>query len=176
MVTNILSDCVCLLLSRVRLFVSPWTAACQAPLSVGFSRQECWSGLPYPSPGDLPDPGIEPGSPTLQEDSLPSEPPGKPLSDYYRSYYKGSDPEWCYGVMPGVTLRQGWGLSALSAPWRSRHQVLQRIPCLWLPEFSEALGCPSILLVGLSVLPLKTWSLWRGEVASAFSSYPPQSS
>ena len=65
-------------LSRVQLFVTPWTVAYQAPLSIGFSRQECWSGLPFPSPGDLPDPGIEPGSPTLLADALPSEPPGKP--------------------------------------------------------------------------------------------------
>ena len=57
---------------------TPWTAARQAPLSMGFSRQEYWSGLPFPSPGDLPDPGIKPGSPALQVDSLPSEPPGKP--------------------------------------------------------------------------------------------------
>ena len=66
-------------LSRVRLFVTPWTVAHQAPPSVEFSRQEYWSGLPFPSPGDLPDPGIEPGSPTLQTDALPSEPPGKPM-------------------------------------------------------------------------------------------------
>ena len=52
---------------------TPWTVACQAPLSVGFSRQEYWSGLPFPSPGDLPDPGIETGSPAVQEDSLPTE-------------------------------------------------------------------------------------------------------
>ena len=52
----------------------------QAPLSMGFSRQEYWSGLPFPSPGDLPDPGIEPRSPTLQADALTSEPPGKPIS------------------------------------------------------------------------------------------------
>ena len=65
-------------LSHVRLFVIPWTVAYQAPLSMGFSRQECWIGLPFPSPGDLPDPGIEPGSATLQVDALPSEPPGKP--------------------------------------------------------------------------------------------------
>ena len=63
-------------LSRVRLFATPWTIAYQAPPSMGFSRQDCWSGLPFPSPGDLPDPGIEPGSPTLQADALPSEPPG----------------------------------------------------------------------------------------------------
>ena len=54
--------------------VTPCTVACQAPLSVGFSRQEYWSGLPFPSPGDLPYPGIEPGSPTVQADALPSEP------------------------------------------------------------------------------------------------------
>ena len=65
-------------LSRVRLFATPWTVAYQAPLSMGFSRHGYWSGLPFPSPGDLPDPGIEPGSPVLQTDALPSEPPGKP--------------------------------------------------------------------------------------------------
>ena len=65
-------------LSCVRLFVTPWTVAYQAPPSMGFSRQECWSGLPFPSPGDLPNPGIEPGSPALQADALLSEPPGKP--------------------------------------------------------------------------------------------------
>ena len=56
--------CVCVL-SRVQLYVSPWIVARQAPLSMGFSRQEYWSGLPFPSPDDLPDPGIEPRSPTL---------------------------------------------------------------------------------------------------------------
>ena len=66
------------LLSRVRLFATPWTVAYQAPPSMGFPRQECWSGLPFPSPGDLTDPGIEAGSPALQADALRSEPPGKP--------------------------------------------------------------------------------------------------
>ena len=56
--------------SRVRLFATPWTVAYQAPPSVGFSRKEYWSGLPYPSPGDLPNPGIKPGSPALQADAL----------------------------------------------------------------------------------------------------------
>ena len=65
-------------LSHVQLFATPWTVAYQAPPSMGFSRQECWSGLPFLSPGDLPDPGIKPRSPTLQADALPSEPPGKP--------------------------------------------------------------------------------------------------
>ena len=56
-------------------FAIPWTIAHQAPQSMEFSRQEYWSGLPFPSPGDLPNPGIEPGSPALQADALPSEPP-----------------------------------------------------------------------------------------------------
>ena len=67
-----------MLLSCVRLFATPWTVAHQAPPSMGFSRQEYWSGLPFPSAGDLPDPGIEPRSPALEADALTSEPPGKP--------------------------------------------------------------------------------------------------
>ena len=67
------------LLSHVLLCATPWTVACQAPLSVGFPRQEYWSGLPFSSPGDFPYPGIEPRSPVLQAGSLPSEPPGKPI-------------------------------------------------------------------------------------------------
>ena len=60
-------------LSRVRLFAIPWTVAYQAPRSIGFSRQEYWSGLLFPSPGDLPNPGIEPRAAALQTDALPSE-------------------------------------------------------------------------------------------------------
>ena len=63
--------------SRLTL-CDPWTVVGQAPLSMGFSRQEYWSGLPFPSPRNLPDPGIEPESPVLQADSLPSELPGNP--------------------------------------------------------------------------------------------------
>ena len=58
--------------------MTPWTVACQAAVSMGFSRPDYWSGLPRPSPGDLPDPGSKPRSPVLQADSLPSEPPGSP--------------------------------------------------------------------------------------------------
>ena len=64
-------------LSHVQLFVTPWTVAYQAPQSVGFSRQEYWSGLPFPSPEDLPHPGIKPRSPTVSADALLSEPPAK---------------------------------------------------------------------------------------------------
>ena len=63
-------------LSRIQLFVIPWTVVYQVPLSMGFSRQAYRSGLPFPSPGDLSNPGIEPRSPALQADTLPSEPPG----------------------------------------------------------------------------------------------------
>ena len=65
-------------LSHVRLFATPWTVAHQAPPSMGFSRKEYWSGLPFPPPGDLPNPGIELRSPALQAEALTSEPPGKP--------------------------------------------------------------------------------------------------
>ena len=63
--------------SRVQPFATLWTVACQAPLSMGFSRQEYWSGLTFPPPGLLPNEGIKPESPALQADSLLSEPPGK---------------------------------------------------------------------------------------------------
>ena len=76
------SVCVCARMwasNSVRLFVTLWTVARQAPLFIKFSRQEYWSGLSFPSPGNLPDPGIKPWSPALQADSLPSESPGKTL-------------------------------------------------------------------------------------------------
>ena len=69
---------MCAKFLHVQLFVTLWTVTRQAPLSMRFFRQEYWSGLPFPSPGDLPDPGIEPMSPALQADSLLSEQPGKP--------------------------------------------------------------------------------------------------
>ena len=69
-------------LSHVRLFVTPWTVAHEAPPSMEFSSEEYWSGLLFPSPGDLPDPETEPGSPTLQAEALPSEPPRNPWWRY----------------------------------------------------------------------------------------------
>ena len=74
------------LISRIQLFVIPWTVAYQAPPSMEFSRQEYWSGLPCLSPGGLPDPGIEPRSPTLQADALLSELPGKPIYTHTHSF------------------------------------------------------------------------------------------
>ena len=70
------SPCICCRFSHVWLFVTLWTIACQAPLSMGFSRQEYWSKLPFPTPGDLPDPGTEPSS-NWQASSLPPVPPEK---------------------------------------------------------------------------------------------------
>ena len=67
------------MLSHVRLFATLWTVAFQAPLSMEFSRQDCWSGLPFPPPGDLPNPGMEPVSPALAARFIITEPPGKPL-------------------------------------------------------------------------------------------------
>ena len=69
--------CILSIFSHVRLFATSWTVAHQVPLSMGFSMQEHWSGLPCPSPGDPPNLGIKPGSPALQADSLPTEPLGK---------------------------------------------------------------------------------------------------
>ena len=70
-------------LSRVQFFATQWTIAHQVPPSMGFSRQEYWSGLPILSPGDLYDPGIKPRSPTFQAGALTSEPPGKPNIKVY---------------------------------------------------------------------------------------------
>ena len=74
--------CVLNCFSCVQFFMTPWTVAHQAPLSMGFSRQEYWSGLPCPPPGDLPDPGIKPASPTLQVDSSPLNDWKRPLPTY----------------------------------------------------------------------------------------------
>ena len=89
-------------LSRVQLFATPWTVAPQAPLSMGFSRQEYWSGLPFPSPGDLPNPGMEARSPALQADALPSELKGFAMLCYAKSLQ--SCPTLCDpidGSLPG---------------------------------------------------------------------------
>ena len=76
------SLCVCSVPQSCPTVCHPLDCARQAPLFMGFPRQEYWSGLPFPSPGDLPNPGIEPGCPISQADSLPTEPPGKPYPNY----------------------------------------------------------------------------------------------
>ena len=111
-------------LSPVRLFGTPWTVAYQAPPSVGFSRQEYWSGLPFPSPGDLPNPGIEPRSPALLADALPSEPPGEVRG--YEDAFK-------------VGKVQFWTFSRISVPSPRVPQPL----CVWTKVFKNTLPNPS---------------------------------
>ena len=115
--------CVLSQFSHIQLFVTLWTAACQSPLSMEFSTQEDWSGLPCPPLGSLPDPGITPVSPGLQADSLPQRPPGKPQLYIYIPihYFLYSFPLWslpdgsvgkecaCNVEDPG--LIPGWGRS-----------------------------------------------------------------
>ena len=98
--------------SHVQLFTTPWTVACQAPLSMEFSKQKYWSELPFPFPGDLLYPGIEFGSPALQADSLPSEPPGKTKvgrSRYYFTKMIGINPELHVTFPPPKSHLRGWG-------------------------------------------------------------------
>ena len=110
---------------RVRLFATPWTVAYQAPPSMGFSRQEYWSGLPFPSPGNLPDSGIEPWSPTLQADGLTSEPPGKPT--LYIELLKMS-------FFPfAMALVDHCSMSAPSSYFTQNHGIYSSIhPCIYL--------------------------------------------
>ena len=150
-------------LGCVWLFVTPWDVACQTPLSVGFSRQEYWSGLPFPSPGDLPDPKIEPGSPALQADSSPSEPPGKPC------YHK---PEYLCILVKNVSLIRlapetpsahnlpSWSgpgypkTGPQNSPWWNLEEKSKK---LWSKQFWR--DCtPSALL---SMLRLLYWRLWK---------------
>ena len=104
-------------LSRVRLSATPWTVAHQAPLSMGFSRQECQRGLPCPPLGDLPDPGIKHGSPALQADSLPSEPPEKPTKPV--SFQKTCSPyrQGCLETM-GLALSYSNCMAGVREPKR----------------------------------------------------------
>ena len=99
--------------------VTPQTIACQGPLSLEFFRQNYWSGLPFPSPGDLPNPGLEPGSPGLQADSLLIEPPGKfkfMLYIFYHNRKKVCREEFC---LRQITLTQGDGWSLVNRGLRS---------------------------------------------------------
>ena len=95
------------LLSCVRLFVTPWTVTCQAPLSMGFCRQENQSGLPCPPPGNLLNPGIKPRSPALQADSLPSESPGKP------KYIRVNSLSLLQRIFPTQGLNLHWQVGSL---------------------------------------------------------------
>ena len=153
-------------LSHVRLFVTPWTVAYQASPSMGFFRQEYWNGLPFPSLGDLPDPGIEPGSPVFQADALTSEPPGKPY-------------DWlvCWSSVQFSSVLSRVRLFA--TPWNAALQASCPSP---LPELAQThihwvgdaiqpshLLCPLLLLPSIfsrvfsneSVLPIKWPKCWK---------------
>ena len=101
-------------LSRVRLFVTPWTVAHQAVPSMGFSRQGYLSGFPFPSPGELPNPGIEPRSPALQADALTSEPPGKPM---ICTWYHSNGRKW---KVKGKLLSR---VRLFVIPWTAAYQT-----------------------------------------------------
>ena len=116
-------------LSHIRFFANLWTAAYQAPLSMGFFRQEYRSGLPFPSPGDLPDPGIKPGSPALQADASPLSHQGSQLrvssvqsSSVAQSCPTLSDPMDC--STPGLPVHRQFKLMSIESVMPSNHLIL----------------------------------------------------
>ena len=127
-------------LSRVWLFATQWTVACQAPLSMGFSRQEYWSGLPFPSPGDLPDPGIEPWSPALQADSLPTELSRKLISEFIKIHkyrWKKCMTGWANCIM---MLIYQTGKRFCSNPPKKVLPSLISVSCSWKPVLNWCAG------------------------------------
>ena len=127
-----------------------WTAVHQAPLSMGFSRQEDWSGLPFPSPRDLPDPGIEPGSPALPVDSLPCKPPGKPkLTQGHNQFDKHRI--WLYASSHFISVHVGVLLFSLL--FSSNRQVFHSHTGDW-PWCSCS---------------YRNWSIWAGLRSTATS-------
>ena len=145
--------CVHVCSSLVQLFAASWTVSRQAPLSMGFSRQEYWSGLPCPSPVDLPKPGIEPGSPALQADALPRELLGHPGGPRHRGEHLSR--VLCLLVQSPSHAR------LLVTPWTAARQVSLSLTISWtLPMLmSIASGMPSnhlilrFLLLLLSIFP-----------------------
>ena len=92
-------------LSRVPLFTTPWAVACQAPLSMGFPRQEYWSGWLFPSPGGLPNQGIEPTSPILRGRLFTTEPPGNPCLSYYTTEKQAHPRITCEKLLSNLQLK-----------------------------------------------------------------------
>ena len=149
------------LLSCVQLFVTPWTVAHKAPLSMGFPKQEYWSWLLFPSPGDLPNPGIEPGSPALTSGVFTTESPGKRCWACW----------WCpkSQSLLGAALLSNWSASwdctclvplsqgriALKGPLCSRAHQRIRGPCWDCPAFQPQALCPALFLLLLSKPPAR---------------------
>ena len=151
-----------------------------------FSRQECWSGLPFPSPGHLPNPGIKPRSPTLQADALPSEPRGKPqisldntvyppgcsTSSFSKSYLLGilskpSDflPRDLFPIILPTCVCLSWGLADLLenktnlAFWEVPSHFHRQHPCFWSFISSESFDCCVVLLWGLHITQVRLF-MW----------------
>ena len=141
-------------LSRVRLFVTPWTEAHQAPRYMGFSRQEYSSVLPFPSPGDLPDPEIEPRSPALQADALTSEPPRKPLFPYQIRSDQSLSRVWLF-VTPWTEAHQAPLFMEFSR--REYCSGLPLPPPGDLPNPGIKLTSPAAPALQVESLPLSHW-------------------
>ena len=165
------------MLSPVQLFVTPWTAAHQAPVSMGFSRQEYWSRLPFPSPGDIPDPGIEPWSPALQTDSLPSEPQCvfsiNLRKDYkmlkIRIFFRLSRLTWSGSpVTAWLTLQSGKGAS-WSTRWATWPALLEA--CLHWGQMMLLKEWPNTTFSSGLKLPGPVTNLTIAPVSPCYSSY-----
>ena len=143
-------------LSHVWLFATPWTVAYQAPPSKKFFRHKYWSGLPFPSPGDVPDLGIKPRSPALQVDALPSEPPGKPLYAAAAAKSLQSCPTLCdprdvsppSSPVPGILQARTLEWVAISfskaSKWKVNVKSLSRVWLLATPWTSAYQAPPSM--------------------------------
>ena len=147
--------CMCMLsrFNCVQLYVTLWYVACQAPLSMGFSRQEYQSGLPCPLPGDLPHPGIEPRSPALQADSLPSEPPGK-----LKNTGMGS-----LSLLQGIFLTQESNQRLLHCKWILYQLSYQGSLVVRAPHFFTAESLGSTNDWGIKILQASSVAKKPGE-------------
>ena len=128
------------MLSCIQCFPTPQTVARQAPLSMGFSRQECWSGLPFPPPGDLPDPGIEPASPALAGRFFTNVPPGKPhkpLVPWLKSLLR----RWSGAALAGGRAGVGLGVTPLGPGCPGGEQCIILKGCPVFP-LAQALLAP----------------------------------
>ena len=141
-----MSKSKCESLCRVWLFATPWSLAQQAPLSLNFSRQECWSGLPFPSPGDLPNPGLEPRSPALQADSLLSEPQGSPWVSKELCFSENCS--WCFAfdcslTPQNINLRIDRNGTSLAVQW-----LRQRAPTAGVRVYLSGRGTKILYATG----------------------------
>ena len=158
--------CVCagsVLLSCVPFFATPWTVVCQAPLSMGFPGPEYWSGLPFPSPGDLPNPGIKPRSPALQVYTLTSEPPGKLFKHVQFSSVQSLSHVWLF-VTPWITAHQ----ASLSITNSQSLLKLTSIESVSHPAISSSVvpfsSCPKSFPASGS-FPMSQLFAWGGHVS-----------